>query len=253
MASDAKKVVEARGVVKNYGDFEAVRGIDFDIRAGECFGLLGPNGAGKTTTVKMLCCVLPLTGGEISVFGMSAGAHPREIKARVGVCPQENNLDPDFGARQNLLVFSRYYDLPKAEAARRADELIKRFRLEDKAGVCVEDLSGGLKRRLMVARALINDPDLVVLDEPTAGLDPQSKHQIWDEVKALKGAGKTVLLTTHNMEEAQLLCDRLIIVDLGAIIESGPPGEIVARHAADSTRPTLEDVFLKLTGKQLRE
>ncbi|MBI5881550.1 MAG: ATP-binding cassette domain-containing protein [Elusimicrobia bacterium] len=249
MASSGKKIVEARAVVKHYGDFEAVRGIDFHIEAGECFGLLGPNGAGKTTTVRMLCCVLPLTQGEISVFGLDAGRNPREIKARLGVCPQENNLDPDFGVRQNLIVFSRYFDIPKAEAGPRADEVIKRFRLEDKAGVCVEDLSGGLKRRLMVARCLINKPDMVILDEPTAGLDPQSKRQIWDEVKAMKDSGVTVLLTTHNMEEAQLLCDRLIIVDTGRIISSGTPAEIVEKNGGG----TLEDVFLRLTGKQLRE
>ncbi|MBI5211228.1 MAG: ABC transporter ATP-binding protein [Elusimicrobia bacterium] len=247
------RVVEASGVVKRYGAFEAVRGVDFHIEAGECFGLLGPNGAGKTTTVKLLCCVLPLTAGEIRVFGMSAAEHPRRVKARIGVCPQEFNLDPDFGVRQNLMVFSRYFDIPKAEAARRADALIARFRLEDKAGACVDDLSGGLKRRLMVARTLINDPDLIVLDEPTAGLDPQSKHQIWDEVRALKASGKTVVLTTHNMEEAELLCDRLVIVDLGRIIESGTPAAIVGRHAPADGGGTLEGVFLKLTGRQLRE
>ncbi|MFA6317303.1 MAG: ABC transporter ATP-binding protein [Elusimicrobiota bacterium] len=249
MEPEVLKVVEARGVLKNYGEFRAVAGIDFHILKGECFGLLGPNGAGKTTTVRMLCCVLPLSGGNMSVFGMDSWEHPRRIKARLGVCPQENNLDPDFGVRQNLIVYSRYYDIPKAEAARRADELIRRFHVEDKAGTCVDDLSGGLRRRVMVARCLINEPDLVVLDEPTAGLDPQSKHQIWGEVKAMKAAGRTVLLTTHNMEEAELLCDRLIIVDLGRIIEAGTPAEIVAKHGGG----TLEDVFLRLTGRQLRE
>ncbi len=242
-------IVKARGLVKRYGDFTAVAGIDFEIAKGECFGLLGPNGAGKTSTVDMLCCVMPATAGDIELFGLSARLHPREVKARLGVCPQEGNLDTDFSVLKNLTAYARYFDIPAAEARRRALALIERYHLKDKTDVCVEDLSGGLRRRTLVARALINEPDLVVLDEPTTGLDPQSRHQIWDEVREMKARGRTVLLTTHYMEEAQLLCDRLVIVDQGKIIETGTPEGLMETHGGK----TLEEVFLKLTGRSLRE
>jgi len=244
-------VVKAVALAKRYGELTAVAGIDFEIGKGECFGLLGPNGAGKTSTVNMICCVLPITAGDIAIFGLSAREHQRRIKERIGVCPQETNLDPDFSVTQNLTVYARYFDIPADEARRRARDLVERFRLQDKADVCIEDLSGGLKRRLLVARALVNRPDLAVLDEPTTGLDPQSKHQIWGEIEAMKDSGVTVLLTTHYMEEAALLCDRLVIIDQGLIIESGRPCELIEKHAGG--RGTLEDVFLKLTGRQLRE
>jgi len=247
---NAQPVVQASGLVKRYGALTAVAGIDFEIDKGECFGLLGPNGAGKTTTVKMLCCTLPISEGDIRILGMSARSRPREIKARLGVCPQEVNLDPDFTVEKNLVVYSRYFDIPPAEARERARRLIERFHLHEKSGEPIEDLSGGLKKRLLIARALINEPDIAVLDEPTTGLDPQSKHQIWDEVGELKRSGTTVILTTHYMEEASLLCDRLLIMDQGLIVERGRPRELVSKHAPGGT---LEDVFLKLTGRQLRE
>ena len=244
-------IIQARGLVKRYGDLTAVAGIDFDVAPGECFGLLGPNGAGKTSTVHMLSCVLPITAGDITVAGLSAREHPRRIKAMLGVCPQESNLDTDFSVLYNLAAHARCYDIPAAEARRRAEGLVDRFHLRDKADVLVDDLSGGLKKRLLVARALVNEPLVVLLDEPTTGLDPQSKHQIWDEIRDMKASGRTVILTTHYMEEAELLCDRLIIVDLGRIIESGAPQALIAKHLGG--QGTLEDVFLKLTGRQLRQ
>ena len=244
-------IIRAHGLVKRYGTLTAVAGIDFAVAPGECFGLLGPNGAGKTTTAHMLCCVLPITDGDIWVAGLSARQAPRRIKAMLGVCPQESNLDTDFSVRHNLVAYARCFDIPAAAALCRAEALLDRFHLRDKAAVCVDDLSGGLKKRLLVARCFVNDPAVVVLDEPTTGLDPQSKHQIWDEVRELKRAGTTVILTTHYMEEAALLCDRLIIMDQGRIIAGGAPGALVAQHL--DGQGTLEDVFLKLTGRQLRE
>jgi lipooligosaccharide transport system ATP-binding protein len=244
-------IIRARGLVKRYGTLTAVAGIDFEVAPGECFGLLGPNGAGKTSTVHMLCCVLPITAGDITIAGWSAREEPRRIKALLGVCPQESNLDTDFSVLHNLTAHARCFDIPKGEASRRAEALVDRFRLRDKAKVCVDDLSGGLKKRLLVARCLVNEPAIVLLDEPTTGLDPQSKHQIWDEVRAMKAAGTTVILTTHYMEEAELLCDRLLIVDQGKIIESGTPKALIAKHLDGAG--TLEGVFLKLTGRQLRE
>jgi lipooligosaccharide transport system ATP-binding protein len=244
-------IIRARGLVKRYGTLTAVGGIAFEVSPGECFGLLGPNGAGKLTTVPMLCCVLPITEGDITVAGLSAREQPRRIKAILGVCPQESNLDTDLSVLYNLQSHALYFDVPKAEARRRAEALVDRFHLRDKAKVCVDDLSGGLKKRLLVARGLVNEPTIVILDEPTTGLDPQSKHQIWDEVRAMKAAGTTVILTTHYMEEAELLCDRLLIVDQGRIIESGAPRVLIEKHL--DGHGTLEDVFLKLTGRQLRE
>jgi lipooligosaccharide transport system ATP-binding protein len=244
-------VVKAAGLRKNYGDVQAVNGIDFEIGRGECFGLLGPNGAGKTTTVKMLTCALPLSGGDITVDGLSVNAHAREVKYLLGVCPQDVTLDPDFSVFKNLIVYSRYYDIPYAEAKARAEELIERFHLHDKLERPVEDLSGGMKKRLLMARALINRPKVLILDEPTTGLDPQSRRQIWEEVRGMKRNGLTTLLTTHYIEEAELLCDRLVIIDCGRIIEQGTPQELIARHLGGNGN--LEDVFLKLTGKHLRD
>jgi lipooligosaccharide transport system ATP-binding protein len=244
-------IIRARGLLKRYGSLTAVAGIDFEVAPGECFGLLGPNGAGKTSTVNMLCCVLPISEGDITIAGLSARQDQRRIKAMLGVCPQESNLDTDFSVLHNLVSHGRCFDLPKAEARRRAEALVDRFRLRDKAAVCVDDLSGGLKKRLLVARCLVNEPAIVILDEPTTGLDPQSRHQIWDEVRAMKAAGTTVILTTHYMEEAELLCDRLLIVDQGRVIESGAPKALIAQHLG--AEGTLEGVFLKLTGRELRE
>lgn len=242
------KVTELR---KNYGELCAVDGIDFEISRGECFGLLGPNGAGKTTTVKMLTCALPLSGGDITVEGMSVTRDPRGIKYILGVCPQDINLDPDFSVLKNLIVYSRYFDIPHAEAKQRAEELINRFHLHDKLERPIEDLSGGLKKRLLMARALINKPTVLVLDEPTTGLDPQSRRQIWEEVRGMKSNGLTTLLTTHYIEEAELLCDRLVIIDAGKIVEQGTPKQLIEKHLGG--KGNLEDVFLKLTGKHLRD
>ena len=244
-------VVKATGLRKCYDELCAVAGIDFELRRGECFGLLGPNGAGKTTTVKMLTCALPATAGDITVEGLSVRDNPREVKYLLGVCPQETTLDPDFSVVKNLIVYSRYFDIPYAEAKARAEELIDRFHLHDKLERPVEDLSGGMKRRLLMARALINRPKVLVLDEPTTGLDPQSRRQIWEEIRGMKANGLTTLLTTHYIEEAQLLCDRLVIMDGGKIIEHGTPQELIRKHLGG--KGNLEDVFLKLTGKHLRD
>ncbi len=244
-------LIKAAKLNKCYGDLCAVKSIDFEINRGECFGLLGPNGAGKTTTVKMLTCVLPPTSGDLTMGGLSVKTSPRDIKYKLGVCPQEVNLDPDFSVEKNLTVYSRYFDIPKEEARKRARELIDRFHLHDKLERPIEDLSGGLKKRLLIARALINRPEMLVLDEPTTGLDPQSRRQIWDEVTAMKKGGMTILLTTHYIEEAELLCDRLVIIDQGVIIEQGTPRELIDRHMEGGG--TLENVFLKLTGRRLRD
>ncbi len=244
-------VVKVTDLRKNYGGLRAVDGIDFEISRGECFGLLGPNGAGKTTTVKMLTCALPLSGGDIVVDGMSVNKDPRGIKYILGVCPQEITLDPDFSVLKNLIVYSRYFDIPYTEAKKRAEELIDRFHLHDKLERPIEDLSGGLKKRLLMARALINRPKVLILDEPTTGLDPQSRRQIWDEVRGMKSQGLTTLLTTHYIEEAELLCDRLVIIDAGKIVELGTPKQLIEKHLGG--KGNLEDVFLKLTGKHLRD
>ncbi len=220
-------VIEARALTKRYGDLAAVDGIDFTIRTGECFGFLGPNGAGKTSTVKMIHCFAPVTSGELQVFGLDVGAHPREIKARIGVCQQEDNLDPDFSVLKNLLVFARYFGIPRREADSKARDLLEFMGLWDRRNDGIRQLSGGLKRRLVIARALINDPDLLILDEPTTGLDPQSRHLVWDRVRSLRRQGKTILLTTHYMDEAQTLCDRLVIMDHGRILVEGPPSDLV--------------------------
>jgi lipooligosaccharide transport system ATP-binding protein len=222
-----KPVIEARSLGKKYGSLVAVDGIDFSIHAGECFGFLGPNGAGKTTTVKMIHCSLPVGAGELSVFGMPVGDHPRDIKARIGVCSQDDNLDPDFTVVKNLTVFARYFGMPASRSRQRSRELLEFMGLWERRDARIKELSGGLKRRLVIARALINDPDLLILDEPTTGLDPQSRHQVWDRIRTLRRQGKTILLTTHYMDEAQTLCDRLVIMDHGKILVEGPPAELV--------------------------
>ena len=244
-------MIKVTGLRKNYGELRAVDGIDFEISGGECFGLLGPNGAGKTTTVKMLTCALPLSGGDIIVDGLSVAKDPRGIKYILGVCPQEVNLDPDFSVLKNLIVYSRYFDIPYPEAKSRAEELIDRFHLHDKLDRPIEDLSGGLKKRLLMARALINRPKVLILDEPTTGLDPQSRRQIWEEVRGMTKNGLTTLLTTHYIEEAELLCDRIVIIDAGKIVEQGTPQFLIEKHLEG--KGNLEDVFLKLTGRHLRD
>ncbi len=222
----------ARGLEKSYGDFRAVKGVDFEVYRGECFGFLGPNGAGKTSTMKMIYGAAVPTGGELEVSGLDVTRHEREIKRRIGVIHQENNLDEDLTVRENLLVYGRYYDLPRKTARRRADELLEFVRLTDKAGAEVEQLSGGMKRRLLIARALINDPEIVVLDEPTTGLDPQARHLVWDRLRELTHEGKTLILTTHYMEEAARLCDRLVIMEGGRIISHGSPGALIEEHVS---------------------
>ncbi len=242
-------IVKARDLVKKFDGFTAVDGISFEVRRGECFGFLGPNGAGKTTTMRMIYGFSAPTSGLLEVFGMSVNGHTRAIKRRIGIAPQELSLDPDLRVEQNLLIYSRYFDIPKDEAKRRADELLNFFHIQDKKEEKLDHLSGGMKRRLLVARALINQPEGLVLDEPTTGLDPQSRHDMWERVRELKAKGVTTILTTHYMEEAEQLCDRIVLIDHGKIVEEGRPVDLIAKHNVES----LEDVFLKLTGEHLRD
>lgn len=303
-----KVFIKAENLTKKYGAFLAVDSINFEVYQAECCGFLGPNGAGKTTTIRMIHCFLPITSGKLTVADMSVQDRERDIKKMIGVSPQETNLDPDFSVIKNLTVYARYFDIPKAEATRKADALLKFFQLEEKRDVEVDELSTGMKRRLILARALINDPQILLLDEPTTGLDPQARHLIWDKIRELKKQGVTIILTTHYMEEAAELCDRVLIVDTGKIIEEGKPSELVEKHAGEEVlevdneeqilntlkekfpearldvlgekilvftnephgvfvkflqdfplkgaavrRANLEDVFLKLTGRKLRD
>ena len=307
-----EQAVSARGLSKSFGDRVAVAEIDFDVQPAICFGFLGPNGAGKTTTMKMIYGLARIDGGELRVLGMDAAVQRREIKARLGVVPQETNLDGDLTVRENLIMQSRYFGLDAGPAGRRADELLEFALLSDRADERIHALSGGMKRRLLVSRALMNDPELVVLDEPTTGLDPQARLAVWRALDRLRRRGVTLLLTTHYMEEAERLCDRLVIMDEGRIVTEGSPGELVQGHvgrevlelrldencdaerlvasldgriqghdlsertlmlygedaeallaeldhdvfpteSAVVRRATLEDVFLRLTGRSLRE
>jgi lipooligosaccharide transport system ATP-binding protein len=224
-----ERLIEAHTLTKRYGDFTAVDAIDFDVVRGECFGFLGPNGAGKTTTIRMICCVSPRTAGDLHVLGMDPAEHPREIKARLGVVPQDDNLDPDLTVLENLLAYARYFDIPKAEALTRARDALEVMALTEKAAEKIEALSGGMKRRLTVARALVSRPELLILDEPTTGLDPQARQLFWQKLRQLKRQGITMLLTTHYMEEAAQLCDRVLIIDGARIIERGTPAELIER------------------------
>lgn len=226
-------LIEAQALTKKFGDVTAVDRIDFKVYKGECVGFLGPNGAGKTTTVRMMYCFLPPTLGELKIAGLSVNNQCRQIKSLVGVAPQEDNLDPDFTVIKNLTVYCRYFDISKDEALKRANEQLKFFQLEEKRNVPIAALSGGMKRRLIFARALINQPQILLLDEPTTGLDPQARHLAWDEVRELKKRGVTIILTTHYMDEAAVLCDRVLIVDKGKIIEEGKPVELVKKHAGE--------------------
>ena len=300
-------IIEAHHLRKEFGSVIAVDDISFNVPAGECFGILGPNGAGKTSTVRMIYGFSPMTGGSLKVFGLDIAHSLRTIKSRIGVCQQENSLDHDLTVEQNLLVFARYFDMPQKTAADKADKQLKFIALDHRREAMVTELSGGMMRRLVIARALINDPELLILDEPTTGLDPQSRHQVWERLERLKASGLSILLTTHYMDEAARLCDRLIIVDHGHILVEGKPLDLIKRHVgrniievADpskalteyvqsnfqtyealehrliiydeesealfhtiSTRfceegcvlrpATLEDVFLRLTGRDLRE
>ena len=303
-------VLVAERLTKKYDDLVAVNDISMEVQKGECFGLLGPNGAGKTSTMKMIYGVSPITAGRLSVLGFDVQTHPREVKRRLGVAPQEFNLDPDFTVIENLLVYARYFRIPKTDARRRAIGLLEFFRLSEKKDSIVEHISGGMKKRLILARALINEPEMLILDEPTTGLDPQARHLIWEKLNDLRSRGITVLLTTHYMEEAERLCNRLIILDQGKILAEGQPRALVQDIIGEEVlelvpsdlesavtilranseklryqvvgkkleimgpdleslvphlmaqlklenlslrRATLEDVFLQLTGRELRE
>lgn len=299
-------VLEAKNLEKRFKDFVAVNKINFKVKEGEVFGFLGPNGAGKTTTMKIIQCVSPKTSGDLKVFGLDVNEHPREIKQHMGVVPQMDNLDPDFSVIKNLIQYSRYFDIPIEEAKKRANDLVDYVQLNDKKESSIDKLSGGMKRRLVLARAMINNPKLLILDEPTTGLDPQARHLIWEKLKDLSSRGITVILTTHYMEEAARLCDRIVIMDNGKILVEGTPKNLIKKHVGDhiieaentieiktcleknnieyeianesveiysenvphitnlilkkctnssvTARPaTLEDVFLKLTGRKLRE
>lgn len=305
--SPLNSVIRAEGLTKRFGTLTAVDGVSFSVEPGQCFGILGPNGAGKTTTIRMIHATSPLSAGKLEVFGLDVTTQARAIKARVGVCQQDNNLDPDLSVIENLEVFARYFDIPRRLARERAERLLDFIALDHRKTSQVTELSGGMMRRLVLARALINDPELLILDEPSTGLDPQSRHQVWERLDRLKAQGLTVLLTTHYMEEASRLCDRVLIMDHGRILEQGSPLELVHRHVGRdvievhepteallalvrsegweheelshrlhiySTQgeqlfqrigeqecrggcalrmATLEDVFLKLTGRDLRE
>jgi lipooligosaccharide transport system ATP-binding protein len=300
-------VISARGITKRFGSRTVVDGVDFDVRPGRCFGFLGPNGAGKTTTLRMAMGLTPTSAGELTVFGLDVGDYASAIRARVGIVPQTDNLDPDFTVQENLMVYASYFGLAGAEVEARITTLLEFASLRDRRRARIDTLSGGMRRRLTIARALINDPELVVLDEPTTGLDPQARHVIWGRLVELKTRGKTLLLTTHYMEEAERLCDDIVIMDEGRILDTGSPRQLIERHvepevievrgdqggvlektARDSDcrlermgvslycythdpaaliaylrelpevtflhRPTgLEDVFLRLTGRELRD
>ncbi|MCL7413512.1 MAG: ATP-binding cassette domain-containing protein [ANME-2 cluster archaeon] len=299
-------VIVAEDLVKTFGEFVAVDGISFMVEEGEVFGFLGPNGAGKTTAMKMIQCVSPKTSGKLEVFGMDVNTHQSEIKRFLGIVPQETNLDPDFSVYENMMVYSRYFDIGRTDARKVTDELLDFVQLDEKKNVNIEQLSGGMKRRLILARALINSPRLLILDEPTVGLDPQARHLIWDKLRSLRDKNVTIVLTTHYLDEAAQLCNKLVIMDHGRILEEGSPQEIVKNNigtdivevengpevkvclddmTADyeiigdivqvytddpqqvtshllrecmlgkitARTATLEDVFLKLTGRKLRE
>ncbi len=235
--AEPELIVEARGLTKRFGDFEAVRGIDVAVRRGESFGFLGPNGAGKTSTMRMISAVSRPTAGELTIFGLDPRTEGPRIRARLGVVPQEDTLELELSVRWNLEMFGRYFDLPRAEIRQRTAELLEFVQLSDRANSRVDDLSGGMRRRLTIARALINQPQLLILDEPTTGLDPQARHLLWDRLYRLKREGVTLIITTHYMDEAEQLCDRLVVMDHGAIVAHGTPRELIDQH---STREVVE-------------
>ncbi|HEX5579643.1 MAG TPA: ABC transporter ATP-binding protein [Candidatus Limnocylindria bacterium] len=230
-------LVHARGLTKRFGDFTAVNAIDFDVRTGEAFGFLGPNGAGKTSTMRMIACSSPVTDGELSVISMDPRTQAPQIKARLGVVPQLDNLDMELTVRENLEMYARYFDIPDRVASARADELLEFVQLSERAAEQVEPLSGGMKRRLTIARSLINEPDLIILDEPTTGLDPQARHLLWERLYRLKQRGATLIITTHYMDEAEQLCDRLVVMDKAEIAAEGSPRQLIEQY---STREVLE-------------
>jgi lipooligosaccharide transport system ATP-binding protein len=260
--SSREVIIEAKNLTKKFDSFMAVDHIDFKVYKGECVGFLGPNGAGKTTTIRMIYCFSPPTDGELTVAGLSVKTQCREIKGIVGVAPQEDNLDPDFTVIKNLTVYARYFDIPKDIAIKRVDEQLKFFQLIEKRDVPITALSTGMKRRLIFARALLNQPQILLLDEPTTGLDPQARHLVWDEVRHLKKNQVTIILTTHYMDEAEVLCDRILIVDKGKIIEEGKPAELVKKHIGEDVLEldfdekllqTLKEAFLDARFEKLGE
>jgi len=243
-------LVRAHGLTKRFGDFSAVKGIDFELRRGEAFGFLGPNGAGKSSTMRMLGCVSPPTSGELSIMGMDPRTQGSAIRARLGVVPQEDTLDLELTVRENLLIYGRYFGLPRQVIRERTARLLDFVQLADRTNDEVEPLSGGLKRRLTIARSLINEPEILLLDEPTTGLDPQARHVVWDRLFRLKQQGVTLILTTHYMDEAEQLCDRLVVMDHGRIAAEGSPRELITTY---STPEVLELRFDPSTHEQAAE
>lgn len=234
---NGQALIHARGLVKRFGELVAVDAIDFDLHRGEAFGFLGPNGAGKTSTMRMIGCVSPVTDGTLRVFGLDPMRDGVKIRARLGVVPQLDTLDMELTVRENILIYGRYFGISRAELRKRADELLEFVQLSERAEDRVEPLSGGMKRRLTIARSLVNDPEVMLLDEPTTGLDPQARHVVWDRLYRLKQSGVTLLLTTHYMDEAEQLCDRLVVMDKGKIVAEGSPLELIERY---STREVVE-------------
>ncbi|MFI6317205.1 ABC transporter ATP-binding protein [Nonomuraea sp. NPDC050556] len=230
--SGQQPLIYARGLVKRFGDFTAVDGIDLEVAPGEAFGFLGPNGAGKSSTMRMISCVSMPTAGELRILGRDPVRDGPQIRGRLGVCPQLDNLDPDLTVRENLTTYARYFGLSRAQARAKAEELLDFAQLQDKASSTVEPLSGGMKRRLTIARAMVNDPDLVLLDEPTTGLDPQARHLLWERLFRLKQRGVTLVLTTHYMDEAEQLCDRLVVMDAGKIVAEGSPRSLIETYSS---------------------
>jgi lipooligosaccharide transport system ATP-binding protein len=233
----SEPLIVAENLHKRFGEFTAVDGIDVAVQKGEAFGFLGPNGAGKSSTMRMIACVSPVTSGHLRVFGLDPATHGADIRRRIGVVPQLDTLDVELSVQENLWLYGRFFDLPRAEAKRRAKELLEFAQLTERAGSVVETLSGGMKRRLSIARSLINEPELLLLDEPTTGLDPQARHVLWDRLYRLKQQGVTLVLTTHYMDEAEQLCDRLVVMDQGKIVAEGSPRSLIEQYA---TREVLE-------------
>ena len=251
-------LIHARGLTKRFGDFTAVDAVDFDVQTGEAFGFLGPNGAGKTSTMRMVGCISPATEGELEVLGMDPASQGSDIRRRLGVVPQADTLDMELTVMENLLIYGRYFDLSYKEARRRADELLDFVQLTEKVDSQVEPLSGGMKRRLTIARSLINEPDVILLDEPTTGLDPQARHMVWERLYKLKQQGVTLILTTHYMDEAEQLCDRLVVMDHAQIVAEGSPRSLIEQYSSrevlelrfeDLKTPDLEDLGGGLIGR----